>query len=146
MAASLCVASLSLEGLENIFRSDFFRTFGSSIEISLIILFGGCLAFLMLIAEFLLISETSVVTFSVAGIFKEIMTILLSAVIFGDNFTPLNILGLVISITGVGLYNYIRIQRMYIEKNKDTYMYLGSPNNGSADDIFSITDFPANEK
>lgn len=38
------------------------------------VLFGGCIAFLMVWAEFSVIQETSALTFMVAGTFKEIVT------------------------------------------------------------------------
>ena len=64
----------------------------------------------MLIAEYRLISVTSVVTFCVAGIFKEILTILLSVALFHDQLSTLNIVGIVISLIGIGGYNYIRVK------------------------------------
>jgi hypothetical protein len=47
-------------------------------------------------------------TLSVAGIFKEIATILLSSSVFGDELTPINVTGLCIALTGIGLYNYLK--------------------------------------
>jgi solute carrier family 35 protein C2 len=47
-------------------------------------------------------------TLSVAGIFKEIATILLSSTVFGDELTPINVTGLCIALTGIGLYNYLK--------------------------------------
>ena len=38
------------------------------------VMFGGCIAFLMVWAEFSVIQETSALTFMVAGTFKEIVT------------------------------------------------------------------------
>jgi drug/metabolite transporter (DMT)-like permease len=76
------------------------------------ILLGGFIAFLMVMAEFKLISSTGVVTFSIAGIFKEIITIVTSTILFGDTFTTMNLIGLLISLFGIGLYNYVRIVHM----------------------------------
>lgn len=47
-------------------------------------------------------------TLSVAGIFKEIATILLSSSVFGDELTPINVTGLCIALTGIGMYNYLK--------------------------------------
>jgi solute carrier family 35, member C2 len=141
MAASLFVAAVSFEGLNNILSSPFFHTFQSTLEIITIILFGGCLAFLMLIAEFLLISDTSVVTFSVAGIFKEILTIVLSAVLFGDTFTSLNIIGLCISLAGLAMYNYMRVKKMIADKiPSDEYFRIETLNSPFAEDVFGSED------
>jgi len=41
----------------------------------LVLLFPGCIAFLMTASEFALLQRTSVVTLSIAGIFKEVVTI-----------------------------------------------------------------------
>jgi tryptophan-rich sensory protein len=109
MATSLLIASLSLENWYEMLTSPFFKTFDSTMHISAIIIFGGFLAFTMLICEFRLIAATSVVTFSVAGIFKEVLTISVSMIIFGDRLNTINIIGLVISIIGIGMYNYIRV-------------------------------------
>ncbi|RKP36139.1 triose-phosphate transporter family-domain-containing protein [Dimargaris cristalligena] len=69
---------------------------------------GGFLALAMIICEFRLIQLTSTVTLSVCGIAKEILMIALSMLVFGDKMTPLNTLGLVISIIGILYYNLDR--------------------------------------
>ncbi|KAJ3285482.1 Triose-phosphate Transporter [Borealophlyctis nickersoniae] len=75
-----------------------------------ILTFGGLIAFCMVISEFKLIAATSVVTFSVAGIAKEIVTIISAAIVFGDTFSANKIVGLCISIGGIAAYNYVRVQ------------------------------------
>lgn len=77
-----------------------------------ILLFPGLLAFLMTASEFGLIQRTSVVTLSVAGIFKEVLTIALSTIVYGDELTALNITGLFITILGIILYNYLRFSNL----------------------------------
>jgi len=49
-------------------------------------------------------------TFVVAGIFKEFVTVIISHIVFGDEFGPANIAGLVIVVTGVALYNVHKYQ------------------------------------
>jgi hypothetical protein len=44
-------------------------------------------------------------TFVVAGIFKELVTVLVSHAVFGDTFGPANVAGLVVVVAGVALYN-----------------------------------------
>ncbi|KAJ1568475.1 hypothetical protein HK405_001574 [Cladochytrium tenue] len=81
----------------------------NTLALAVMVVSGGLLAFLMLTAELLLISVTSVVTFSVAGICKELLTIVASAAVFGDRpFTPARSLGLAVSIAGVAAYNVVR--------------------------------------
>ncbi len=112
MCISLLVASELIEGFPTILRSPYFVTTASTFKILGLIIIGGVLAFLMIMSEFRLISHTSVVTFSISGIVKEILTISLSAMFFGDQFNWLNILGLVISLIGIAYYNYIRIMML----------------------------------
>jgi len=53
----------------------------------------------------------------------------------------LNILGLIISIIGVAIYNYIRIQKL--QSLKDSYTYVGSPlspNGFDSFDSFTVSD------
>lgn len=77
-----------------------------------IVLFPGCIAFCMTSAEFALLKRTSVVTLSVCGIFKEVLTITAAGFIFGDELTPINISGLLITIVAIAVYNVTRMKRM----------------------------------
>jgi solute carrier family 35 protein C2 len=78
----------------------------------MILLFPGVLAFCMTSAEFALLKRTSVVTLSVCGIFKEVLTISAASIVFGDQLTPINISGLCVTLTAIISYNYIRIKKM----------------------------------
>lgn len=84
---------------------------GLSLSIS-ILLFPGALAFLMTSAEFALLKRTSVVTLSVCGIFKEVITIVAGTMIFDDKLTSVNVSGLMVTIIAIGAYNYIRVKKM----------------------------------
>jgi solute carrier family 35 protein C2 len=48
-----------------------------------------------------IIQRAGVVPMSIAGIAKEVTTISISAAIFGDNLTPLNITGVGITVCGL---------------------------------------------
>ncbi|RUS21983.1 hypothetical protein BC937DRAFT_90743 [Endogone sp. FLAS-F59071] len=111
MAAALFLTSGIVEGFHNIFWNSFFVTTAEGLHTFGVILVGGCLAFLMVMSEFFLISRTSVITLSVCGIFKEVATILISSLTFGDILTPINIAGLCITLLGIGAYNYLKIQQ-----------------------------------
>ncbi|KAK0753926.1 triose-phosphate transporter family-domain-containing protein [Schizothecium vesticola] len=78
----------------------------------LLVLFPGCIAFFMTASEFALLKRTSVVTLSIAGIFKEAMTISAAAAVFGDTMTPINVVGLTVTIVAIAAYNYIKIRKM----------------------------------
>ena len=78
----------------------------------LLILFPGVIAFAMTASEFALLQRTSVVTLSIAGIFKEAVTISVAALVFGDTLTPINITGLFVTLGAIAAYNYIKIAKM----------------------------------
>ncbi|CUA72179.1 putative transporter C22E12,01 [Schizosaccharomyces pombe 972h-] [Rhizoctonia solani] len=58
-----------------------------------------------------IIQRTGMVPMSVAGIFKEVTTISLSAVVFGDRLNELNIIGVAITILGIALFTYHKYKK-----------------------------------
>lgn len=110
MGISLISLSAIFESWHTIFaaQSGYFDTIGHTFKTMGLIAAPGVLAFGMNLAEFALIKRTSVVTLSVAGIFKEVLTIALASSVFGDELTPINISGLCITLLGIGLYNYLK--------------------------------------
>ncbi|KAK7555127.1 triose-phosphate transporter family-domain-containing protein [Phyllosticta citricarpa] len=79
----------------------------------LILMFPGTLAFLMTASEFALLKRTSVVTLSVCGIFKEIVTITAASLVFDDRLTTINVSGLLVTIGSIAAYNWIKVKRMH---------------------------------
>lgn len=77
-----------------------------------ILLFPGILAFLMTSSEFALLKRTSVVTLSICGIFKEVVTISAAGIVFHDPLTPINVSGLLVTIGSIAAYNYMKIMKM----------------------------------
>lgn len=73
------------------------------------LLFISILVFIMRVADFRLVQLVSLVTFSLLGIIKEIFMILISVLFLGEILFPVNVIGLVVTIIGVILYNYYRI-------------------------------------
>ena len=63
-------------------------------------------------AEFELIRRTSVVTLSVGGMFKEVLTVLAGTIVFGDHLAVSNIWGVLVTLGGISWYNWIKIQKM----------------------------------
>lgn len=90
-----------------------------------ILIFPGCLAFMMTASEFALLQRTSVVTLSICGIFKEVVTIAAAGIVFKDPLTPINISGLLVTIASIGAYNYIKIAKMRKDARKEV---AGEPN------------------
>ncbi|KAK5235205.1 hypothetical protein LTR16_012631, partial [Cryomyces antarcticus] len=87
-----------------------------------ILLFPGALVFFMTASEFALLKRTSVVTLSICGIFKEVVTISAAGIVFHDSLTPINISGLVVTIASIAAYNYIKIQKMRDEAMEEAHL------------------------
>jgi solute carrier family 35 protein C2 len=85
----------------------------------LLLLFPGCLAFGLISSEFALLKRTSVVTLSICGIFKEVVTISAAGIVFHDPLTPINVSGLVVTIASIAVYNYLKITKMRKEARKE---------------------------
>jgi solute carrier family 35, member C2 len=108
----------------------------------LILLFPGTMAFLMTASEFALLQRSSVVTLSIAGIFKEVVTILAAALVFGDTMTPINISGLLVTILAIVAYNYVKLTKMRADAQNDVrdrgqggaYQVAGSGSSSDLDD------------
>lgn len=91
----------------------------------ILILFPGTLAFAMVSAEFALLQRSSVVTLSVCGIFKEVLTISAAGLVFGDELSPINVSGLVVTILSIAAYNYLKFAKMRREAQDETKGMLG---------------------
>jgi len=85
----------------------------------LLLILPGCLAFGLISSEFALLKRTSVVTLSICGIFKEVVTISAAGIVFHDPLTPINVSGLVVTIASIAVYNYLKITKMRTEARKE---------------------------
>lgn len=77
-----------------------------------ILVWPGVLAFCMTLSEFMLLGRTSVLTLSIAGILKELVTIVSATVWFHDRMTLVNALGLAITLSAIIAYNFYRYRRI----------------------------------
>lgn len=116
MFLSLIFIALSIEGPNEIYQGylalaskhgDLFGAF--------LLIFPGVLAFCMISSEFALLKRSSVVTLSICGIFKEVITISAAGIIFHDKLTAVNVTGLVVTISSIAAYNYMKISGMRSE-------------------------------
>ncbi|KAL8952327.1 MAG: hypothetical protein Q9222_001738 [Ikaeria aurantiellina] len=89
-----------------------------------ILLFPGVLAFCMTSSEFALLQRTSVVTLSICGIFKEVVTITTANLVFHDPLTPINVSGLIVTISSIAAYNYIKITKMRRQAHEEVEQTL----------------------
>ncbi|CAN0897366.1 Probable sugar phosphate/phosphate translocator At1g06470 [Linum grandiflorum] len=67
---------------------------------------------LQVLTEYILISVTSAVTVTIAGVVKEAVTIVVAVFYFHDKFTWLKGVGLVIIMVGVGLFNWYKYEKL----------------------------------
>ena len=88
----------------------------------LILMFPGALAFLMTASEFALLKRTSVVTLSICGIFKEVVTISAAGIVFHDKLTTVNVTGLGVTIASIAAYNWIKFRRMRERARSDAHV------------------------
>ncbi|KAJ9513623.1 hypothetical protein QJQ45_006072 [Haematococcus lacustris] len=76
--------------------------------------------------EFCVIKETSALTFMIAGTCKEVVTVIVAVLVFGDRFGPVNGVGLAIVILGVLLYNWQKLQRSFQQSDETLLRRRGS--------------------
>ncbi|KAK3841936.1 MAG: triose-phosphate transporter family-domain-containing protein, partial [Linnemannia gamsii] len=118
MGICLCIVAGIFEGFGTIFSSEFFQTVQSGLFTLGLLFLGGIFAFAMVLAEFNLIARTSVVSLSVLGIIKEVVTIVISSLVFHDHLTVVNILGLFITLAGIGFYHFMKLREMKAQSRK----------------------------
>jgi solute carrier family 35, member C2 len=83
-----------------------------------LLIIPGSLAFCMIAAEFTLLQRTSVVTLSICGIFKEVVTISAAGIIFHDELSAVNVSGLLVTIACIAYYNYFKVNKMREDARK----------------------------
>lgn len=121
MIVLLFIAGLFIEGWGNFMSLPIWELQGTGGTLLLMVV-PGFLAFLMTLCEFKLLSVAQVLTLSVAGIFKELLTIMLGLFIFGDTLSVVNCIGLTITFADILWYNYFR----YNERDPET-VYSATP-------------------
>ena len=113
MFLTLIIIAIPIEGLVKLSEGLATLAEAKGVFFSLCILvFPGTLAFLMTSSEFALLQRTSVVTLSICGIFKEVVTIMAAGIVFHDPLTPINFVGLLVTIASIVAYNYVKITKM----------------------------------
>ncbi|KAI8551284.1 hypothetical protein RHMOL_Rhmol06G0173500 [Rhododendron molle] len=112
MAVSTALLSLIMDPWDEFKGSTYFNSSSHIIRSCLLMLFGGTLAFFMVLTEYILVSITSAVTVTIAGVVKEAVTILVAVFYFHDQFTWLKGVGLIIILVGVSLFNWYKYQKL----------------------------------
>ena len=73
-------------------------------EFIIVMMLNGLVAFTLNVAVVLLIANTSALTLTLAGVFKDILLVTLSMVVFAAPVTPLQFIGYAIALTGLNLH------------------------------------------
>ena len=122
MFVALFALALPIEGPSNVIEGikELSRSKGGFFSFVLM-LFPGFLAFMMVAAEFALLQRTSVVTLSVCGIFKEVLTISAAGIVFDDDLSPVNVSGLIVTIASIAAYNYLKYSKMRQEAMQEVH-------------------------
>jgi solute carrier family 35 protein C2 len=128
MFCSLIIIALSVEGPREIYQGYLaLSSKHGDLLGSFLLIFPGVLAFCMISSEFALLKRSSVVTLSICGIFKEVVTISAAGIIFHDKLTAVNLTGLVVTISSIAAYNYMKIAGMQTEPQEDDWSRESSP-------------------
>ncbi|KAM5578411.1 putative sugar phosphate/phosphate translocator [Rosa sericea] len=112
MAVVTALLSFIFDPWDELRRNNYFNNPEHISRSCLLMLFGGTLAFFMVLTEFILVSVTSAVTVTIAGVVKEALTILVAVIYFHDEFTMLKGAGLFTIILGVSLFNWYKYEKL----------------------------------
>lgn len=132
MAVTTAFLSLIFDPWDEFRRSNYFNSSANVARSCLLMLFGGTLAFFMVLTEYILVSVTSAVTVTIAGVVKEALTILVAVFYFHDEFTWLKGAGLATIMVGVSLFNWYKYQKLQKgELGKENETGLSRPSDAS---------------
>lgn len=119
MALATAFFSLILDPWHEIIGSNYFNSPWHVTRSCLLMLFGGTLAFFMVLTEYILVSVTSAVIVTIAGVVKEAVTIVVAVFYFHDEFTWLKGAGLFTIMIGVSLFNWYKYQKLKKGENSE---------------------------
>lgn len=112
MAIATALMSLVLDPWDDFNTNNYFDSSWHIMRSCLLMIFGGTLAFFMVLTEFILVSVTSAVTVTIAGVVKETVTVVVAVFYFHDDFTFLKGVGLVTIMFGVSLFNWYKYEKL----------------------------------
>ncbi|XP_076802392.1 solute carrier family 35 member C2-like isoform X2 [Clavelina lepadiformis] len=105
---------------------------------------GGLLAFLLSFSEYLLLTNTSSLTLSICGIFKEILTLVLATTYNNNHLSLINWFGFFVCLSGICLHVLLKFwKRNEVENDEQIQMNLlqgipGSSDSDSETELFNI--------
>ncbi|KAG6479648.1 hypothetical protein ZIOFF_063116 [Zingiber officinale] len=145
MAVVTLILSLVIDPWHDFDTNVYFDNSWHVIRSCLLMLTGGALAFFMVLTEYILISATSAVTVSIAGVVKEAVTIVVAVFYFHDPFTLLKGVGLLIIIIGVSLFNWYKYEKMKGQLRENDDVVSSSPNGAAKYVILDDMELPYDE-
>ncbi|KAK3741164.1 hypothetical protein QZH41_011837, partial [Actinostola sp. cb2023] len=106
MVLTLAPLAFYMEGRHMVLSAHLFNAPSLHVALlsALMVSIGCFLAFMLSVSEFLLVSQTSSITLSISGIFKEICTLSLATEFAGDQMNALNFVGLVLCLSGIAVH------------------------------------------
>ncbi|OQV11487.1 putative Solute carrier family 35 member C2 [Hypsibius exemplaris] len=107
------IIAIVFEG-RTVLEAHSFYTREETVRTLLLVMGGGVAGFLMEVSEYILLSHTSSLTLSVAGITKEIFQFILAYAYNGDRISPMNFVGLVVCMSGVVVHVVFKL----VEQNR----------------------------
>ncbi|KAF8732915.1 hypothetical protein HU200_015265 [Digitaria exilis] len=125
MAIATMILSLLLDPWSDFQKNSYFDNPWHIMRSCILMLIGGSLAFFMVLTEYILISATSAITVTIAGVVKEAVTILVAVFYFHDEFTWLKGAGLFTIMVGVSLFNWYKYEKF--KKGQTNEDDLSSP-------------------
>ncbi|GAB5029659.1 solute carrier family 35 member c2 [Nannochloropsis oceanica] len=132
-SALSCVTVFLMVELQPCLRSPVFHDGASLSQLLVILILGGLISFLLVLAEVKLVKISSSLTMSMFGAVKEIITVALSMMVFHDDVSPLNVSGLLLAIVGAVWY------RQYKQKpGSSLSIYLSSAGEAGGEGSSSV--------
>lgn len=110
MSLVLLMVGSVIEGFGNFANCHVWKDKGFFLT-CILILIPGLLAFFVTLSEYILLQCATLLTLSITGIFKELLTIFVSGLIFGDKLNTINVVGVVVTFTDIVCYNVYRFQQ-----------------------------------
>eukprot|EP00310_Coccolithus_braarudii_P016888 CAMPEP_0183359984 /NCGR_PEP_ID=MMETSP0164_2-20130417/53922_1 /TAXON_ID=221442 /ORGANISM="Coccolithus pelagicus ssp braarudi, Strain PLY182g" /LENGTH=444 /DNA_ID=CAMNT_0025534227 /DNA_START=332 /DNA_END=1666 /DNA_ORIENTATION=+ len=89
----------------------FERSMQQALQVLVLAGIGGLVSFVLLLLELRIVRLSSGLSLSIAGIFKEVLTVACSAIFLHDKLTLYNIGGFVVCLLGIGMYNRMQWNR-----------------------------------
>ncbi|KAF0689098.1 Aste57867_19370 [Aphanomyces stellatus] len=106
-AVSLLPIALAVEGAA-LSSSVFVQTSALWLELVVFLVCGGVLSFALIYVEIELVKKTSALSLGIAGNLKDVMQILMAMLIFHDQLSAVNGLGLCLATLGLMCYSYLK--------------------------------------